>query len=99
MSSLPTVAPAASLTPPAAPKMSVDPQVVEAYALRVSAMYRAYAPDKLSGVRALLSKYEHCLAGLMDALVQKYGPEPPSAAANPSCETIDDVIMQHVAVE
>ncbi len=45
---------------------------------RVERMFKTYAPENLGKMDALLQKYPGREAELMEALVRKYGPEPPA---------------------
>ncbi|RNF15438.1 hypothetical protein TcG_06987, partial [Trypanosoma cruzi] len=49
------------------------------YRDRVIALYKCYAPEKMAGVDAQLSKYEGREEEFIQAIINKYGPEPDSA--------------------
>ncbi|EAN94217.1 hypothetical protein, conserved [Trypanosoma cruzi] len=49
------------------------------YRDRVIALYQCYAPEKMAGVDAQLSKYEGREEEFIQAIINKYGPEPDSA--------------------
>ncbi|RNC58294.1 hypothetical protein TcCL_ESM04101 [Trypanosoma cruzi] len=49
------------------------------YRGRAIALYQCYAPEKMAGVDAQLSKYEGREEEFIQAIINKYGPEPDSA--------------------
>ncbi|CUI12360.1 GPI-anchored surface protein, putative [Bodo saltans] len=55
--------------------------------LRIEAMYRSYAPEKLPALEATLAKYKGSEDALLEALVKKYGPEGGSREAPPVTTT------------
>lgn len=85
--------PSASLT--SAPSLTLNPSSVVSSAStsaaagagggnfrnRLVAYYQKYNPEKLSGVDATLQKFVGKEQEMFKALVAKYGPEPPAAAA------------------
>ena len=74
--------PAAVAAPAAAPSPQAAPAAVD-YRTRITAMYAKYQPEKVAQVDAMLEKYKGAEDQLMQALVTKYGPEPPAALATP----------------
>ena len=48
---------------------------------RVEAFYRTYNPTKISAVDRVLKQYEGNEAACIEALIQKYGPEPGAVPA------------------
>ena len=55
--------------------------LIDAYRKRVIAMYKKYNPVKLASVETALKMYEGQEDLLIEALIKKYGPEPPSSSA------------------
>jgi hypothetical protein len=81
----PEPAPSAGAQPESQPQPARSPAPAPAAAadgaafrMRIEAMYDHYAPDKKHTIDANMERYRGQEAALMEALIKKYGPEPPT---------------------
>jgi hypothetical protein len=66
---------------------------------RIEALFAKYNPEKLGSVGKLLDKYAGREEQVIEALVHKYGPEPPLVSQRPQRPARPDAIAGPVELE